>query len=53
MIWSVRWQRHRDDAGARRASDPVPPALVGFFNDPATTEIYTIAYTLSLHDALP
>eukprot|EP01043_Picozoa_sp_COSAG02_P108706 COSAG02_NODE_44752_length_363_cov_0.875000_1_plen_46_part_10 len=24
-----------------------------FFNDPATTEIYTIAYTLSLHDALP
>eukprot|EP01047_Picozoa_sp_COSAG01_P122907 COSAG01_NODE_51795_length_352_cov_0.458498_1_plen_45_part_10 len=26
---------------------------VGFFNDTATTEIYTIAYTLSLHDALP
>eukprot|EP01043_Picozoa_sp_COSAG02_P130635 COSAG02_NODE_68316_length_251_cov_0.500000_1_plen_57_part_10 len=24
-----------------------------FFNDTATTEIYTIAYTLSLHDALP
>ena len=23
------------------------------FNDTATTEIYTIAYTLSLHDALP
>ena len=23
-----------------------------FFNDTATTEIYTIAYTLSLHDAL-
>ena len=25
----------------------------GNFNDTATTEIYTIAYTLSLHDALP
>src|SRR6187549_4300508 len=24
-----------------------------FFNDPATTEIYTGWYTLSLHDALP
>ena len=24
-----------------------------FFNDTATTEIYTVAYTLSLHDALP
>jgi hypothetical protein len=24
-----------------------------FFNDTATTEIYTQAYTLSLHDALP
>src|SRR5881296_2224501 len=24
-----------------------------FFNDPATTEIYTLLYTLSLHDALP
>src|SRR5213596_2048036 len=24
-----------------------------FFNDPATTEIYTRPYTLSLHDALP
>ena len=24
-----------------------------FFHDTATTEIYTIAYTLSLHDALP
>src|SRR5210317_979886 len=23
------------------------------FNDPATTEIYTLSYTLSLHDALP
>src|SRR5213593_4746460 len=24
-----------------------------FFNEPATTEIYTVSYTLSLHDALP
>src|SRR6187397_3740598 len=24
-----------------------------FFNDPATTEIYTVYNTLSLHDALP
>src|SRR5210317_836955 len=24
-----------------------------FFNDTATTEIYTLSYTLSLHDALP
>ena len=24
-----------------------------FFNDTATTEIYTLRYTLSLHDALP
>src|SRR5210317_2021002 len=28
-------------------------ALVFFFNDTATTEIYTLSYTLSLHDALP
>src|SRR3546814_21145205 len=28
--------------------------IVGFFfNDPATTEIYTYLHTLSLHDALP
>src|SRR5210317_1434112 len=26
---------------------------VVFFNDTATTEIYTLSYTLSLHDALP
>src|SRR6187397_3672212 len=28
-------------------------ALFFFFNDPATTEIYTVYNTLSLHDALP
>src|SRR3546814_4299124 len=27
--------------------------FVFFFNDPATTEIYTYCHTLSLHDALP
>src|SRR5216110_3975336 len=27
--------------------------LFFFFNDPATTEIYTSSHTLSLHDALP
>src|SRR3546814_8980420 len=27
--------------------------LVFFFNDTATTEIYTYSHTLSLHDALP
>src|SRR3546814_9190696 len=27
--------------------------IVFFFNDPATTEIYTYCHTLSLHDALP
>src|SRR3546814_16443654 len=27
--------------------------IVCFFNDPATTEIYTYGHTLSLHDALP
>src|SRR5210317_2629731 len=27
--------------------------LFFFFNDTATTEIYTLSYTLSLHDALP
>src|SRR3546814_3911777 len=28
-------------------------SLFFFFNDPATTEIYTYSHTLSLHDALP
>src|SRR3546814_6981498 len=27
--------------------------VIVFFNDPATTEIYTYGHTLSLHDALP
>src|SRR6058998_4354849 len=29
------------------------PSIVFFFNDTATTEIYTVMNTLSLHDALP
>src|SRR5213594_4399558 len=29
------------------------PVLLFFFNDTATTEIYTSVHTLSLHDALP
>src|SRR5881296_4737712 len=29
------------------------PICFFFFNDTATTEIYTLLYTLSLHDALP
>src|SRR5213596_351042 len=32
---------------------PVNDTLFFFFNDTATTEIYTRPYTLSLHDALP
>eukprot|EP01051_Picozoa_sp_SAG22_P038367 SAG22_NODE_19635_length_273_cov_0.591954_1_plen_43_part_10 len=34
-------------SGTRGAGKPI------FFNDTATTEIYTLSYTLSLHDALP
>src|SRR5213595_4302236 len=37
-------------AGALR---PVPARRFFFFNDTATTEIYTTEDTLSLHDALP
>src|SRR5210317_1963585 len=33
--------------------EPIVPGTFFFFNDPATTEIYTLSYTLSLHDALP
>src|SRR5210317_188588 len=38
-------QRHQADHHGNR--------LFFFFNDTATTEIYTLSYTLSLHDALP
>src|SRR5881394_3092613 len=39
-------------AGGRRSSAGVGSCFF-FFNDTATTEIYTGWYTLSLHDALP
>src|SRR6188768_4205403 len=42
-------RRHRD----RRGAGPQLPSPVFFFNDTATTEIYTSIDTLSLHDALP
>eukprot|EP01047_Picozoa_sp_COSAG01_P137943 COSAG01_NODE_68524_length_264_cov_0.436364_1_plen_61_part_10 len=54
--------RVRAYEGQSRALHPQPvptlhdapaPLTTSFFNDTATTEIYTIAYTLSLHDALP
>src|SRR5210317_1587767 len=35
------------------ASLYIPYFFFFFFNDTATTEIYTLSYTLSLHDALP
>src|SRR5210317_50273 len=52
----------RRDAARRPACRRVALALLVlppfsfpffFFNDTATTEIYTLSYTLSLHDALP
>src|SRR3546814_13649848 len=33
--------------------DPACVTCLFFFNDTATTEIYTYGHTLSLHDALP
>eukprot|EP01047_Picozoa_sp_COSAG01_P140500 COSAG01_NODE_71418_length_256_cov_0.528662_1_plen_57_part_01 len=41
--------QHPSISGPEKAETP----FMDFFNDTATTEIYTIAYTLSLHDALP
>src|SRR5213596_64486 len=35
------------------AHSPISVYFFFFFNDTATTEIYTRPYTLSLHDALP
>src|SRR5216110_3260844 len=34
-------------------SAPIILGVFFFFNDPATTKIYTSSHTLSLHDALP
>eukprot|EP01043_Picozoa_sp_COSAG02_P111580 COSAG02_NODE_47745_length_339_cov_0.529167_1_plen_51_part_10 len=36
-----------------RLLSPQRSSTQSFFNDTATTEIYTLSYTLSLHDALP
>src|SRR5881275_3032371 len=44
--------RAPDFAGACERVDVMSRTLF-FFNDTATTEIYTVPYTLSLHDALP
>src|SRR6266576_1054753 len=52
VIFRCDHRDHRCPLGSRRASlaNQTPPRVVGFFfNDTATTEIYT----LSLHDALP
>src|SRR5881275_1530853 len=45
-------------AKSNAAIKSLPPSsflsvFIFFFNDTATTEIYTVPYTLSLHDALP
>src|SRR6058998_295098 len=45
--------RNRSDDTPRQSPLPRAPVLVFFFNDTATTEIYTVMNTLSLHDALP
>src|SRR5210317_1059021 len=36
-----------------RIQEAFKQQVIVFFNDTATTEIYTLSYTLSLHDALP
>ena len=41
------------DQGSDQGSNPCPLQILFFFNDTATTEIYTGEDTLSLHDALP
>src|SRR5881227_484162 len=40
-------------AGWAARAVPTVAAPAFFFNDPATTEIYTTVHTLPLHDALP
>ena len=46
-VLSVSVYRRRVVSGRAKS------AVLFFFNDPATTEINTRAYTLSLHGALP
>src|SRR5215475_6143999 len=45
----IQFQQRRQDSGLHRLVEERREQLIFFFNDPATTEIYT----LSLHDALP
>src|SRR6266404_4485072 len=50
MDLSISWLAHEGGAGAVRPADNTKNRCIFFFfNDTATTEIYT----LSLHDALP
>src|SRR5213596_3659387 len=46
-------QKKMQDKGMTVLAVSVDDDPIFFFNDPATTEIYTRPYTLSLHDALP
>src|SRR6187200_3729202 len=46
-------QRAALDHRFLRARNRQPLHVFFFFNDTATTEIYTVSDTLSLHDALP
>src|SRR6187549_4308170 len=43
----------RPDGSSQRSQSNLDYSIFFFFNDTATTEIYTGWYTLSLHDALP
>eukprot|EP01043_Picozoa_sp_COSAG02_P124994 COSAG02_NODE_62095_length_267_cov_0.261905_1_plen_65_part_10 len=45
--------RHHHPSPPYPTPSPPRPAPKIFFNDTATTEIYTNLNTLSLHDALP
>src|SRR5213596_3012490 len=51
LVRAIASARAKDCRIEREASDLSP--FIFFFNDTATTEIYTRPYTLSLHDALP
>src|SRR5210317_124337 len=50
-VFNVRGGIDTTVVAEHRAEGWQPPFF--FFNDTATTEIYTLSYTLSLHDALP
>src|SRR6187402_3002969 len=61
-VFCLKKKKEQRDEAARDLGGDLPQrelaarsggTLDFFFNDPATTEIYTVSYTLSLHDALP